>query len=439
MDEPLRDRDDVRAWLAEHAYGPDDGAPVTGRVGLEIEFFPFWVARTGAPAARLALVEVIGIVDGIDGAEREPGSADGRPSWRLHGALITEEPGAQVEVAGPPEPDAATAIRGAERVIDDLRDAFHASGAALASCGLDLWSAPGEVPVQLGIPRYEAMSTYFERRGIPDGHILMCASCSIQVNVDLGPPAIAPRRWLLANLAAPVFTAAFASSPVEGAVNGRALRWRRLDPTRTGVPPPLLAGVDDPVEHVLDDALRADVLLVERDGDLHAGRPGWTFDDWLTLGHPEFGRPIGRDLRNHLTTLFPEARLRGFLEVRSIDQLPRPLRAAAITLVVGLLYDPEATERALAALEPHRAGLRDLLERATRDGLADDEVAGITIAVLGAALDGARRLAIPYAAAADDYLGRFTERRLHPSDDVRGLLRRDRIEAFRWASADAPL
>ncbi|HEY8338291.1 MAG TPA: glutamate-cysteine ligase family protein [Egibacteraceae bacterium] len=435
MPEPLRSIDDVRAWLADHVYAPRPDDDVRGAVGLEAELFPFWVTPAGRPAARLALVEIIGVVDGVAGVVRRPDAPDGRPSWLLDGVLVTEEPGAQVEVAGPPELDAGTAIAGIDAVVGRLAAAFDAAGAGLAAAGLDCWSAPEDVPVQLEVPRYRAMTTYFGRRGGDEGHLLMCASCSLQVNLDLGPPAVAPRRWLLANLAAPVLVAAFAASPGAGRVNARAMGWLGLDPTRTGIAPPLRDGVDDPLEHALADALRADVLLVERGGQALAGEPGWSFGRWLAEGHPRYGRPTTADLRTHLTTLFPEARLRRYVEVRGVDALPGRWRGAAVALVVGLLYDETAREHALDLLLSWRAVLPQRLRQAACHGLRDPEVGATAAEVLEAALAGAERLGIPQAVDAEAYLETYTARRRHPSDDLRAALAEGPAAAFAWARA----
>jgi glutamate--cysteine ligase len=432
--DPLCDADDVRAWLAEHVYGPEPGDPDDRKVGLEVELFPFWLAKDGRPAARLALVELMGLLDRVPGAERNPAGADGRPSWRVGDTLLTEEPGAQVEVAGPPEPDADTALAGIEEVVARLDATFRAAGAGLAAAGLDCWSAAEQVPVQVAIPRYSAMTTYFERRGDRrQGHLLMCSSCSLQVNLDLGPPEVAAHRWVLANLAAPVITAAFACSPVPEAVNGRALGWRQLDPTRTGVAPPLVAGGDDPLEHALADALRADVLVVERDGAAEAGGPGWSFGSWVERGHPWFGHPTTDDLATHLTTLFPESRLRGFIEIRGVDELPARWRGAAVALLCGLLYDEDAGAAAREALEPHRSDLRSLLDRAATSGLGDPVLGALAVTVLDAARDGAERIGIRATAEADRFLETFTHRGRHPSDELRTALDEGPAEAFAWA------
>jgi glutamate--cysteine ligase len=433
--EELGSADDVRGWLAANVYAPDPAAPPTGRVGVEAELFPFWIAPGGRPAARLALVEIAAVVDDIPDAIRDPDRGDGRPSWRLDGALITEEPGAQIEVVGPPLADAHEALAHLESIIDGLTAAFDAVGAGLAAVGLDRWSADDEVPVQLDVPRYRAMTAYFGRRGGRYGHLLMCSSCSVQVNVDLGPPGTARRRWLLANLAAPVLTAAFSTSPTPQAVNGRALGWRRLDPTRTGVPPSLVTGQDDPLEHALEDAWRADVLLVQREDGCHAGEPGWRFGNWVQDGHPQFGRPTTDDLATHLSTLFPEARLRGYLEIRCVDQLPRPWRDAAVALVVGLFYDEAAVEEALALLLPHRPALPDLLERSAVAGLEDPIVRTLSGEVLEAALRGAGRLGLPEAAVAEAFLARYARQGRHPADDLATAHAQGPDRAFAWSRA----
>lgn len=435
MTDPLRCVDDVRAWLAAEVYAPDPSDPDPRKVGLEVELFPFWLAPGRRPAGRLALVELMGLLERVPGATRNPAGADGRPSWTVEGGLLTEEPGAQVEIAGAPERDATTAIAGVERVAAELATTFREAGAGLAAAGLDCWTPQDQIPVQVEIPRYDAMTTYFARRGdLRQGHLLMCSSCSLQVNVDLGPPAVARHRWVLANLAAPVITAAFACSPVADAVNGRALGWRQLDPTRTGVAPPLVAGSDDPLEHALADALRADVMLVQRDGTAHAGQAGWSFRSWVEQGHGRWGQPTGRDLAAHLTTLFPESRLRGFLEIRGIDELPARWRGASVALVCGLLYDERAGTAAREALEPHRGDIPDLLHRAACAGLADAVLGPLSTAVLDAAQEGAERLGIPEAAEAGHFLERFTHRGRHPSDELRAALGESPAAAFAWAA-----
>jgi glutamate--cysteine ligase len=435
MSEVLNDRDDVGAWLAEHVYCPTSDGGVD-RVGLELELFPYWLTREGRPAARLALVEIVAGVEEVPGAQRRRDAGDGRPAWDLGGALITEEPGAQLEVAGPPDPDVDTAVERLEGIVDELGAAFEQEGAGLAAAGLDLWSGDRDVPVQLEVPRYEAMSEYFRRRDDLAGFRLMCSTCSLQINLDLGAPATARRRWVLANLAAPVFTAAFAASPTRDGVNGRALGWRGTDQTRTGVPAPLVAGDDDPLEHVLADVLRADVMFIARGDEVHPGEPGWRFADWVRNGHERYGPPTGDDLALHLTTLWPEARLRGsYIEVRTIDSVPRRWRSAVTALVVGLLYDDRATDTALDRLSPFRAELPETIDRAARQGLNDLTLRRLAAEVLQAGHEGAVRLGMGAAERATDLLEAFTLRGRHLSDELEEASAGGPGSSFAWAEA----
>lgn len=429
---PLGGVDGVREALRDLAYLPGTEDP--RMVGLEAELFPLWRTPDGRPAARLALVEVIALVSEIAGIVRDD-APDGRPAWRLASDLITVEPGAQVEIAGPPLADANHALDALERALGALRGVFEEAGAVLAGVGLDCWTRPEEIPIQLGLPRYQAMSAYFAARHATSGHMLMATSASLQVNLDLGPAGLARRRWLAANLLAPVWTAAFTTSPTTTAANARARGWRHLDPTRTGVAPPLLAGEDDPLEHVLSDALRADVMFVERRGVDQPGRPGWTFEDWVRDGHRRYGPARVADLSHHLTTLFPEVRLRRFIEVRGIDQLPPRWMQVPVVLATGLLYDDEALSTSLELLRGWRSDLPEMLSRAAERGLADETIATAAAAVLDAGLAGATRLgtAAGRLARTDAFLEAFTRRRRAPADELSGLLARP-AEALRWAT-----
>jgi glutamate--cysteine ligase len=283
------------------------------------------------------------------------------------------------------------------------------------------------------------MATYFARRG-PHGHVMMCHTCSLQVNLDLGPPGVAAERWLVANLAAPLVTATFACSPSPEAVCGRALQWLALDPTRTGVPQLLVAGIGDPVKHLVDFALRADMLLLRTsDGGAVPGVPGWTFADWLRDGHPRHGRPTVSDLAYHLTTLFPEVRSRGFLEIRGVDALPARWQAVPVTLLTGLLYDDRARTAVKGVLERHRRRLPTLLQKAAVVGVADPELCALAVETWSLALAGARRLPSGYVRSVDlakteAFLDRFTLRGRCPSDELRERLVVGPAAALAWAA-----
>jgi glutamate--cysteine ligase len=418
--EGLSEARDVIAGLC-FPHRPD--APILGKVGLEAEAFPVRVDADQRPVGRLPMAAVTAVLNGVD-------VASGR---------LTVEPGAQIEYATTVHETATDAIRALESAASALARALHRHGVVLAGAGLDVWHPASSVPQQLREPRYPAMAAYFARRG-HHGHVMMCHTCSLQVNLDLGPPSVAAERWLVANLAIPLITATFACSPVNGAVCGRALEWLALDPTRTGLPRLLVAGNDDPVEQVVDLALRADVLLVRTsDGGAIPGVPGWTFGDWLHDGHPSHGRPTASDLAYHLTTLFPEVRARGFLEIRGVDALPTYWRPVPVTLLVGLLYDDQARAAVRGILERYRRLLPALLRRAALVGVADPELCALAVETWSLALTGARRLGNGYVrnvdlARTEAFLDRFTLRGRCLSDELQERLVVGRAAALSWAS-----
>lgn len=430
MTADLTHEDQVAAHLAATCFSPPADAPAQGLVGLEAEMFVLHADGQ----RRSTLEELVAAVDPTPGVHRQGGSE--RPRWLTDDGQVTEEPGGQLELITDPEPTLGTALDRLDALAATIEPPLDAAGLALAGTGLDAFHPPEDLDVQLDLPRYTAMGEYFSKRGT-NGQALMCASASLQINLDLGPPALAADRWLVANLAAPIVVATFANSPTNEAVNGRALAWMRLDPTRTGVPAIIATGVDDPVAHLLWDVMRADVMLVSRDGAVRAGRPGWTFGDWVRDGHPDHGHPTTTDVDMHLSTLFPEVRLRGFLEVRGVDQLPRRWRPAPVVLLTGLLYDPTATERARTLLEPLRRDLPRLQHRAVRRGLTDPVVWKHAGPLWETALEGANRLGADWVgpqwlAVAEDYLNRFTRRRRHPADEQRDLRRRGAAAALDW-------
>lgn len=440
------DPDTARAAVAERCWPVDADARLPGAVGLECEAFPVAVAGDGAPAGRARLSTVTDLLHGPLaplGGTPPPGEA-GAAGW------VTLEPGAQVEHATRVHQTAAEALTESERGTGALAAALGPAGLVLASAGLDLWHPLASVPQQLAFPRYPSMDAYFALRGGPEGPgaVMMRHSCSVQVNLDLGPPHVAAERWLVAALAAPILTASFAASPTADLASGRAAVWQTLDPTRTGFPAGLLAGrglEDDPVGELTAGALDADVLFfLTRSGDAGtrgavAGVPGFSFGDWLREGHPVHGRPDAEDLAIHLTTLWPEVRVRGFLEIRTLDALPVRWRAVPVVLLAGLLYDDRARVAVRDVLERHGPDLPRLARRAAQTAVADPALCALAVETWSLALAGARRLPAGFLRpgdlqAVEAFLERFTLRGRCPSDELRECLAVSPAAALAWAT-----
>jgi len=216
---------------------------------------------------------------------------------------------------------------------------------------VDPCAALDDVPLQLTADRYRLMDAYFARHGSA-GQTMMRQTASLQINVDLGDAPF--RRWRVLNAAAPVLLAMFANSPrYAGADTGhlswRAHLWRELDPLRTGV-----RGVTtDAVGEYLGFALAAPWMFHPTAAGEYRPFGAWLADGMASLD----------DWRTHLTTLFPEVRPRGYLELRSLDALPPAQLATPLVLVAGLLADTEAL-RAAELIRRGRAPADAAAERA---------------------------------------------------------------------------
>ncbi len=437
VDRSTADVDDLRGLLAG-ALTSTAPQLQPGAVGLESEHFLVHVDRDGTPRGRASLDELTALLDDHPHLDPDPPDPLALTGWRApSGGRYTPEPGAQVEYAGPVAGTAASALAETGTAVREIAALVEPRGLALASAGLDVWHPTAATSQQLGCPRYPAMHAALARRS-PHGHTMMTATAALQVNLDLGGPADAVARWSTALLAAPLLTATFACSPVPGAASGRAVAWQWLDPTRTGIPAGFVAGVEDPVAVLVDAALDADVLLVNRDGAAIPGDPGFTLRRWLEDGHPEHGPATTTDVAYHLTTLFPEVRARGFLEVRSIDALPDRWRMVPVVLLCGLLYDGRTLDHVRGLLEPLRPRLPELLRRAAHLGVADGELCALAVEVWTAAAQGAARLGEGYVDPADirrteAFLDHFTLRGRVPADELRERLGHSPAAALDWA------
>jgi glutamate--cysteine ligase len=205
--------------------------------------------------------------------------------------------------------------------------------------------------------------------------------------------------------------AIFANSPLyEGRNTGwrstRSRAWRELDPMRTGLPYDTRAPLDEYLQFALD----APAMLMPAVNGVNR-----SFREWLETAAPTF-----EEWRDHLSTLFPEVRPRGHMELRSADAVAPEWYAAPLALVAGIVYDPEALRAAVDLLGQPDLGL---LQRAGRLGLTDPAIAETANDLATIALAGCERLGPAYFRPdhldeARAFFERYTLRGRSPADDT---------------------
>jgi glutamate--cysteine ligase len=238
---------------------------------------------------------------------------------------------------------------------------------------------------------------------------MMRQTAAFQVSLDFDDEPWL--RWRVLNAAAPYVVAIFSNSPIyagkpTGYQSTRAHIWRTLDPARTGIP----YDERDPVGAYLDFALAAPAILYPIIEGEHR-----TFAEWLARANP-----TEDEWQDHLSTLFPEVRPRGHLELRSADAIAPHWYAAPVALAAGILYHPGALLASADLLGSPDLGL---LERAGRCGLRDPQIARTAIDLFEVALQGCHGLGSRYFHPSDieqatAFFERYTRHGRSPADDV---------------------
>ena len=226
-----------------------------------------------------------------------------------------------------------------------------------------LWTR-AETPV-MPKGRYAIMAPYMDRKGRL-GRDMMFRSCTVQVNLDFGSEADMVKKLRVSLALQPVATALFAASPfTEGRPNGfksfRSAVWLDTDPDRTG----MLPFAFEPgfgFERYVDYALDVPMYFVKR-GERYIDVAGQSFRDLLAGKLP--GLPGERatlsDWANHVSTIFPEVRLKRYLEMRGADGGPWRRLPAFAAFWVGLLYDEAALDAAWDLVKDWSADERQTL------------------------------------------------------------------------------
>ncbi len=301
------------------------------------------------------------------------------------GANVSLEPGGQLELSGAPVETIHETCDEVNQHLREVKDVADAIGVGFIGLG----AAPVWTHEQMDLMpkgRYKLMNDYMGRVGTM-GRVMMRRTCTVQVNLDFGSEADMVKKMRVALALQPVATALFANSPFfEGKPNGyKSLRsrvWRDLDSSRTGMLPFVFEegfGFELWVEYALD----VPMYFVYRDGK-YIDALGQSFRDFLQGKLPALPgeTPTLSDWADHLTTAFPEARMKKYIEMRGADGGPWRRLCALPAFWVGLMYDQTALDGAWDLVKDWTAAQRDALRTAASvDGL-QAKVTGIDMSAI---------------------------------------------------------
>ena len=337
------------------------------------------------------------------------------------GASITLEPAGQFELSGAPVKRVQDMQVELDQYIEELTDVATDLGVRFCHVGLDPLGTVASAP-RMPKARYDIMRARMPRVG-SHGLEMMHQTCTVQTNVDFSDGAQAMEMMRLGHLATPAMLALFANSPWRegrptGMASARGDIWMDVEAARC-LPGAMAFDPSTTVSDWVDWVAAAPMYFrkaTDKSGaDRYVEVPwGTTFADFLSRG-VDGVRPTLDDWKLHLSTVFPDMRLKRFIEVRGPDCVPAPLLPALPALIKGLFYDGTSRQAALALLEDGHAEVdRDALRAAAcqsgLDGRVGDRHIGEQAqALVQLAADGLARLRDEFGAdpAADIALDRL--------------------------------
>ncbi|QPM90726.1 glutamate--cysteine ligase [Pseudooceanicola algae] len=395
---PIERHEQMAEYLAEGCKPKEDW-----RIGTEHEKFGYCKdSLKPLPYEGARSIEAV-----LEGLRDRYGWAPVTEGGKLIGltkddANVSLEPGGALELSGAPLEtihqtcdEVNIHLREVKDIADEIGVGFIGLGAA------PIWQHD-EMPL-MPKGRYKLMDSYMQKVGTA-GQTMMRRTCTVQVNLDFGSEADMVQKMRVAIALQPVATALFANSPFfEGKPNGmksyRSWVWRHLDDARTGMVPFVFDegfGFERWVEYALD----VPMYFVYRDGK-YIDALGQSFRDFLKGQLPALPGeyPTLSDWADHLTTLFPEARLKKFIEMRGADGGPWRRLCALPAFWVGLTYDQGALDAAWdlvkgwtpAQREAMRVAAADQGLQASIDGLKMHDLAREVLSIAEAGLKARAR------------------------------------------------
>ncbi len=366
---PIESHDQLAQMLAKGCKPKDQW-----RIGTEHEKFGFDKA-THLPLPYDGPVGIKAMLDGLAGRFDWDRVEEGGKIIGLvkDGANISLEPGGQLELSGAPLETIHQTCDEVNLHLAQVKEIADEIGAGFIGLGAAPEWTHDQMPL-MPKGRYKLMDAYMGKVGT-HGTQMMRRTCTVQVNLDFGSEADMVQKLRVSLALQPVATALFANSPFfEGKPNGhkswRSRVWRGLDDSRTGMLPWVFEdgmGFERWVDWVLD----VPMYFVYRDGK-YIDALGQSFRDFLKGELPALPgeKPLMSDWADHLTTVFPEARIKQYIEMRGADGGPWRRLCALPAFWVGLMYDQGALDAAWDLCKDWTADQREALRvAASVDGL----------------------------------------------------------------------
>ena len=362
---PIENIGQLAAYLESGCKPPEQW-----RIGTEHEKFPF-LTDSLRPVPYDGPRSIKALLEGMRDRSGWKGIYEGDNIIALADpnglGSVSLEPGGQFELSGAP---LATVYQTCDEVHEHLaqvREVGDRLGIGFLGLGASpIWTR-AETPV-MPKGRYKIMAPYMDKKG-KLGRDMMFRTSTVQVNLDFASEADMVKKLRVSIALQPIATALFANSPfLEGKPTGfksfRSHVWLDTDPDRSGMLPFVF---EDGMgfERYADYALDVPMYFVYRDGAYRdvAGESFRAFLDGKLPGLPGV-RPTIKDWSDHLTTIFPEVRLKKYLEMRGADTGPWRGLCALPALWTGLFYDGAALDGAWELVKTWTAEDREALRRA---------------------------------------------------------------------------
>ncbi len=370
------------------------------RIGTEHEKFVFQLG-TLRPVPYEGDWGIRALLIGMGRFGWEPIFENGNPIALAHanGCSITLEPGGQMELAGVQLQTIHETCREVHVHLEQVKEVANGLGVGLVGIGFHPTATREEIS-WMPKGRYKIMGDYMPKVGNL-GLDMMLRTATVQVNLDFESEADMVKKFRTSLALQPISTAMFADSAfVEGKPSGylsyRSHVWEDTDPDRCGILPFVFEdgmGFERYVDYMLD----VPMYFVYRDG-VYIDAAGQSFRDFLDGRLPALPGEIATDSdwSDHLTTVFPEVRLKKFIEMRGTDGGPWRRLCALPALWTGLLYDSGALDAAWDLVkdwtaEDHAKLRADVPRRALKTPFRNRTVGDIAAEVLEIASTGLRR------------------------------------------------